>query len=405
MIKSSVLSNGVKCYTLEKRGFKGKEAMVVFKYGSCNNKFRYNNKIIQQPYGIAHFLEHKLFDEKDINVFEEFSKYGGISNAYTNFSSTAYYFNCSDNFYENLKILLKMVGNLYITDESINKEKDIIAQEINMYEDDPYWQIYFNTLKCCYKNNSVRESVAGSVESIENITKEELYKAYESFYTYDNCCVIAVGDIDAEKVLNIVDKDLKLNNSSNVEILKQYENGVYTKNIATNMPVYRSIYNIGFKENTLIDSIAKRISLNNIILKMLTSRSSRLWYRLYTKGIADNSFSGEYVAGEDYGCTIIKGEGSKYNEIYDALNDEINNILTSGVNNDTVKRLAKSLKGQMEMEFDNIANLTSLIADCFSKNTEVLDIYENYDKINNDDIVFALKNNYSDSVVSVVESM
>ncbi len=404
MIKCRILNNGVKCYVVEKKNFVEKEAMIVFDYGSCDTHFKLDDKIIRQPSGIAHFLEHKMFEEKNRNIFDEFTKYGGISNAYTNAASTAYYFTCSDNFYKNLSTLISMVGDLYVTDENIEKEKGIINQEINMYEDDPYWQIYFNTLKCCYKNNSVRDSVAGSVESVSEITKDMLYKSYESFYTYNNCQVIVTGDVDFEQVCSQVEKELNLNPNCNVEKKKVYENGIYTKHKSVKMAVDKTIFNFGYKENNIIDDLAMRISLNNVILKLLTGKSSRLWYKLYTTGLADYSFGYDYVGGADYGCAIIKGESDRYKEVLAEVNEEIDNIVSYGVSDELILRITKSIQGKMLMDFDNISALTALIADCSSKNIEVLDIYENYGKINCNDIVYALKNNYSDYAISIVES-
>ncbi len=403
MIKCRVLNNGVKCYVVEKKGFAEKEAMILFDYGSCDTVFKADDKNVRQPSGIAHFLEHKMFEEKDRNIFDEFTKYGGVSNAYTNASSTAYYFTCTDNFKENFSILLSMVGDLYITDESIEKEKGIIGQEINMYEDDPYWQIYFNTLKCCYKNNSIRESVPGSVESISEINRDMLYTSYNSFYTYDNCQVVVVGDVDFERVCQQVEKELSLNNNSNIDKKRVYENGIYTKRKSVKMSVDKAIYNFGFKENNIIDDLAMRISLNNIVLNLITGRSSRLWYKLYAKGLIDDSFGYDYVCGADYGCAIIKGEGNHYEEILAYINEEIDNVISYGVNEDIIARLSKSIKGKMLMDFDNIPAITSFIADCSSKKIEVLDIYENYGKINSNDIIYALKNNYSDFAVSIIE--
>lgn len=404
MIKCRTLNNGVKCYVIEKKNFVEKEAMIVFDYGSCDTHFKVDDKTIRQPLGIAHFLEHKMFEDKNINIFDEFTKYGGISNAYTNASSTAYYFTCSENFSKNFSILLSMVGSLYVTDENIEKEKGIINQEINMYEDDPYWQIYFNTLKCCYKNNSVRYSVAGSIESVGEITRDMLYKSYESFYTYGNCQLVVVGDVDFEKVCAQAERELRLNRDCSVEKKRIYENGIYTKNKNVKMPIDKTIFNFGFKENNIIDDLAMRISLNNIILKLLTGRSSRLWYKLYKTGLADFSFGYDYVGGADYGCAIIKGEGNRYKEILSEINEEINNIISYGVSEELISRTAKSIQGKMLMDLDNISAITSLIADCCSKNIEVLDIYENYGKINSNDIVYALKNNYSEFAVSIVEA-
>ena len=169
---SKKLNNNAMCYILPKKGYNEKEVMIAFKYGSKNTDFLVDGININQPYGIAHFLEHKVFEDRDINIFDNFSKLGLSANAYTNFDTTAYYFSGCENIDKGFDLLMKMVSSLYVTDENIEKEKGIITQEINMYKDDPYWQIYFNTLKAMYSKNSIRESIAGDVEDIEKITKD-----------------------------------------------------------------------------------------------------------------------------------------------------------------------------------------------------------------------------------------
>ncbi|MGN1318997.1 MAG: EF-P 5-aminopentanol modification-associated protein YfmH [Lachnospirales bacterium] len=405
MIEVYKLSKGANFYFVNKPGFVGKQAMVAFNYGSCDTNFKFNDKNIRQPKGIAHFLEHKMFEDKNINVFDEFSKYGAVSNAYTNFSTTAYYFNCNDNFSQNLSILLQMISDLYVNDENVNKEKGIISQEINMYEDDPYWQIYFNTLKCCYRQNSVRESVAGSIESIKEITPDMLYKSYDAFYTCDNCSIIVIGDLDLQSVGEQLERELKLKPTSNLEKTKHYENGIYTKKLSKQMAVDKTIYNIGFKENNIDENLAYRLCINNIILRLLTDRTSSLWYKLYKDGLADYDFGYDYVSGLDYGCAIIKGESNDYEKIYAEIREEIDRFISFGVSKSLINRLVSSIKSRMIMDFDNISSLSSLIADCASKNIELLDIYENYGKIDSTDIVNALKNNYTDYVISVIEPM
>lgn len=186
------LENGVKCYIVPKKGYAEKKAMIAFNYGSCNTEFIYNGKTIKQTKGIAHFLEHKMFDGS-ADIFSEFEKLGASANAFTNFTTTAYHFNCTENFEKAFELLMKMVSSLDTTEESVEREKKIIGQEIKMYNDDIGWQVYFNGLKCAYSDNNVRYSVAGTLESIEDISCEDLYTAYKAFYTADNCCIIVLA--------------------------------------------------------------------------------------------------------------------------------------------------------------------------------------------------------------------
>lgn len=401
MIKSVLLDNGIKCCFAEKKNYNEKQAMFVFNYGSCDTQFKFENKNIKQPIGTAHFLEHKMFEMKDKNIFDYYLKYGGSANAYTNANSTVYYFSCVDNFMENMDTLIEMVGELHITDESVDKEKNIIAQEINMYEDDPYWRIYFNTLKCCYSENMVKEAIAGTVESIDEITAQTLKDSYDAFYTCDNCKLVVVGNVDVDSVCKKVEK-INLSKKSYVKKKNHYENGIFKKYISEQMDVDRAIYNIGFKENNIINDMPLRICSNNIALKILTDRSSSLWYSLYRDGSADYGFGYDYVYGQDYGCSIIKGENSNYEKIYSAIRAEIDRYLNYGISEDLVKRIAKSSKERLVMDIENVSYLASFMADCCSKNIEVLDILKKYDTIESKDILFALKNNFVEYAVSTI---
>ena len=390
-IISKRLNNGAMCYVLPKKGYNEKEVMIAFNYGSENTDFCTENVNISQPYGIAHFLEHKMFEDKDINIFDNFSKLGLSANAYTNFDTTAYYFSGCDNIDKGFDLLMKMVSELYVTDENIKKEKGIITQEINMYKDDPYWQIYFNVLKAMYSKNSIRESIAGDVEDIEKITVDMLEKSYQSFYTYENCVIIGCGDFDSEKFFEQAEK-LKLRQGNTVK--NKVKDSIYKKEYTVNMTVNKPIYHIGFRDS-LKSTTADRICITNIIMNLLFSPSSMLYNNLYNNRLIDNSFSFEVLEGIDYGAAIIKGEGGNYNRIIDEILSEIKNYIAYGIAKDNIERIKGKLKTQMLFNSENISSLVSLAADCYSKNTEILDIYNNYDKIDIENIINTLKEQYT----------
>lgn len=400
-IISKRLENKAMCYILPKKGYKEKEVMIAFKYGSKNTDFLVNDININQPYGIAHFLEHKMFEDKDLNIFDNFSKLGLSANAYTNFDTTAYYFSGCDNIEKGFDLLMKMVSELYVTDDNIQKEKGIITQEINMYKDDPYWQIYFNTIKAMYSKNTIRESIAGDVSDIDKITKADLEKSYESFYTYENCVIIGCGDFDNNKFFEQAEK-LKLRNTKTQTV---YVNDTISKKEYTvNMAVNKTIYHIGFR-NDLKRNITDRITISNIIMNLLFAPSSFLYEQLYNKGLIDSSFGFEVLQGTDYASTIIKGESDEYKYIADEILKEINSYVINSINEKDIERIKNKIKTQMLFNSENISSIVSFAADCFSKNTEILDIYNNYDKINKDDIINTLKEQYTENnmVIAVVK--
>lgn len=397
---SKNLDNKAMCCLIPKKGYNEKEVMIAFNYGSANIDFKVGDEEISQPYGIAHFLEHKMFEDKNINIFDSFARLGLSANAYTNFNTTAYYFSGCDNFEKGFDILMKMVSDLYLTEENMQKEKGIITQEINMYKDDPYWQVYFNVLKAMYSKNPIRESIAGDVCDIENITKEMLEKSYESFYSYENCIIIGCGDIDSKSFFEQAEH-LKLNNTHAEK--KSINDNIYKKEYAVNMPVSKPIYHMGFRDslkNTTLD----RLCISNIIMELLFSKSSELYEKLYNSGLADDSFNFEVLHGIDYGCTIIKGEGHSYNKILEETISQIKNYINYGIPKDTLERIIQKLKTQMLFNSENISSLVSFAADCFSKNIEILDIYNNYDKIDIEKIINTMKEQYTydNAVLSLI---
>ncbi len=389
---SKKLNNGAMCYVLPKKGYNEKEVMIAFNYGSKNTDFVAENVNVSQPYGIAHFLEHKMFEDKDINIFDNFSKLGLSANAYTNFDTTAYYFSGCENIGKGFDLLMRMVSELYVTDENIKKEKGIITQEINMYKDDPYWQIYFNVLKAMYSKNPIRESIAGDVEDIEKITVNMLEKSYKSFYTYENCVIIGCGDFDSESFFEQAER-LKLRNCNTIK--QKVKDTINQKEYTINMTVNKPIYHIGFRDN-MKNGISDRICITNIIMNLLFSPSSMLYNKLYDNRLIDNSFSFEVLQGIDYGGAIIKGEDENYNRIIDETLSEIKNYTAYGIAKDSLERIKGKLKTQMLFNSENISSLVSLVADCYSKNIEILDIYNNYDKIDVEDIINTLKEQYTD---------
>ena len=205
-------SSGLKAFVIPKKGYQKKYATFATNYGSIVNRFIIpgQSEEIRVPDGIAHFLEHKLFEQEDGSVIDKFSALGSNPNAYTSFNQTVYLFSCTDKFHENFELLLNYVQNPYLTDENVEKEKGIIGQEIRMYRDNPEWRVYFNLLAALYKNHPVKIDIAGTIESIADINKENLYLCYNTFYHPSNMVIIVVGDVDPDKVFENIETAIKV---------------------------------------------------------------------------------------------------------------------------------------------------------------------------------------------------
>ena len=211
------LDNGLPVCIVPKKGFSRKYALFATRYGGMDMRFRLNGQWLDTPAGIAHYLEHKMFDTEDGNALQELAMNGAEPNAFTSNAITCYYFDSTEKFYENLEILLSFVSVPYFTDESVEKEQGIIGQEIGMIEDNPEWQVYKQLMQSLYHTSPARTPVAGSVESIREITAQTLYDCHRAFYTPANMCLVVVGDVEPQQVLDIARRVLPKDSGELIE--------------------------------------------------------------------------------------------------------------------------------------------------------------------------------------------
>ncbi len=311
---------GLKVYMVSKPGFSKFSASFSTHFGSIDNTFVPINETeeVTVPDGVAHFLEHKVFEQEDGEVvFETFGKLGASANAYTSFDLTNYYFWSTDNYEENLKTLIKFVQAPYFTDENVEKEQGIIGQEIKMYEDNPNWRCYFNLLQGLYSNHSVRQDIAGTVESISEINKEILYKCYNTFYHPSNMVMCVVGDFEPEKIAKIIDETLKPLAPAK-EIPRQYKKepvGANKHKVIQNLPVSSPIFCVGFKDNNVGNDVIKRRAAVTIALVMLYGKSSVTDNYLYDNKLINSHLGYDYTAETSgYGFVEVSGEAENPEE-------------------------------------------------------------------------------------------
>ncbi|MBQ8724549.1 MAG: insulinase family protein, partial [Oscillospiraceae bacterium] len=242
--------SGLTIYVCEMEGFSTTEALFAAKYGSVNTKFKTVNDedYCTVPEGIAHFLEHKLFENEDCDVFSLYAKTGANANAFTSFDKTAYLFSCSENYKESLEILLSFVQNPYFTKESVEKELGIIGQEIRMTNDNPGWRVFFNMLRGLYHEHPVKIDIAGTEESICRITPELLYRCYNTFYNLHNMVLSVAGNCKASEILEIADRLLKPCENLKLEtVFPEEPLSIVTPEITDYAPVGAPIFHFGIK--------------------------------------------------------------------------------------------------------------------------------------------------------------
>lgn len=397
--------NGTILAFIPKKNFIQKQAMICFKYGSMDNNLIINKENIVLPPGIAHFLEHKMFEKKEYNVFDKFNKLGGNVNAYTNFLSTAYYFNCVNNFYENFNELLKLVSYPYFTNENVEKEKGIIEQEIKMYDDDPYWRVFFNLMCIMYdKDNPITNDIAGSVEDITKINEDMLYQCYNNFYTKDNCIIICCGDIDDKKnVEDSILKNLTINDKKTGNI-KQFKenNGNKSNYVEKKMGINQKVFNIGFKNLQKDVTIFDKIIYNKIILDIIFGKSSLFYEKLYNKGIIDDTFGFDFNNFNENTSYIFSGISNKSKEIIKYINEEIDLFKNKNILEKDFERIKNKHIGSFIRKFNVVDNIVSMEADYFSNNFNIKSYYNSLQSANLEDIQNYLKYFENDAYLSII---
>lgn len=322
-----VHESGVQVYVVPKKGYQKCHAMFATRYGSLESEFMKGDEKVRIPDGTAHFLEHKLFEEPDGNVFDKFSVLGASANAFTNFTATAYHFSATSNFYESLATLIKFVQNPYFTKESIDKEQGIIGQEIKMYDDDPNWRVYFNVLGCLYNDCYVKYDIAGTVESISEIDKDILYDIYSVFYHPSNMVLYIVGDVDLEKVNAVVCGSLKQTKPLGEPIKRLYPTEaeqIAQDYVCQKLDVAIPLFTLAFKDTDIAlrgDALLKKEIEMKILLELLFSKSSAIYKTLYEKGLINDSFGADYECHEEYAFACLIGESKDPHAVRDIVWD------------------------------------------------------------------------------------
>jgi len=380
--------SGLKAFVIPKKGYSKIHATFATHYGSINNEFIVpgEDKATSVPDGIAHFLEHKLFEQKDGSVMDKFSELGSSPNAYTSFNQTVYLFTCTDRFDDNFRLLLDYVQNPYITEESVEKEKGIIGQEIRMYDDNANWRVFFNLLKALYRNNPVRIDIAGTIESISAINRDILYKCYNTFYHPSNMVILVVGDVDPESVFVQVEDGLRQAQSKPdiKRIFPEEPDGVNKNAVEQKLAVSIPIFQMGYKDKKLnttgIDSLRREVGIK-LLLELIMGKSSELYNRLYNEGLINPTFESDYTLEENYAFSMFGGESPNPDKVRDIIADAISLLKRDGLDKNSYERIRKAMYGRFTKQFNSIERIAHQFISVYFKNVNIFDYIEVYDKI------------------------
>lgn len=411
------LENGLTIKVIPKKGALKKYMIWGTRYGSIDSEFVVpgEKEKTQVPMGVAHFLEHKMFEQENgTNSLDVLTALGVNANAYTTNDHTAYLFECTENFYEAMDELMDYVQHPYFTDENVEKEKGIIGQEIAMYDDYPDWRVYYNSLDAMYQNNPVKLDTAGTVESISKIDKEVLYRCHQTFYHPSNMVLVLCGDFEPEKMVEEVKKRLITNKKAGeiTRIYPEEPEEIAKERVEQILEVSQPLYTIGIKdkpENNLVDGkntmIKKQIAIE-ILLNLIIGRSSSLYQELYQEGILYEQPSLEYEFSKNYAHVLITGQSSNPEEIYQKFKKEVSKLKEQGIEEKDFLRMRKMIYGGYIREYNDVGDIARMFLADSMKGINSFDYLEEIEGINVEYLKQVLEDVFKEDkmVISIVKN-
>ncbi|TFE24368.1 EF-P 5-aminopentanol modification-associated protein YfmH [Cohnella luojiensis] len=406
------LDNGLEVFILPKPGFTKTYATFTTRFGSIDNHFTPpGGETIRVPDGIAHFLEHKMFEEPDGDIFSKFASQGASANAYTSFDRTVYLFTATDEIEANLDTLLHFVQNPYFTDENVEKEKGIIVQEIDMYRDNPDWRVYFGLIEAMYQTHPVHIDIAGTAESVRSITKEMLYDCYNTFYHPSNMTFFVVGGVDPQETM----ERIKRNQANKTfppsgEIKRLFENEpekVKDEKRELQLPVSLPKCLFGFKEDPdeHKDDVRKELA-SKIMLEALLGSSSALYQQLYDDNLISDGFGQEYNTGPGYAFSIIGGETRDPDELVTQVSEALYEAAKNGISSDIFERTRRKKIGAFLRMMNSPESIASEFTRYRHKGGDLFTLVEVYESLTLEEINERVKEhaNPDRRAISIVRS-
>lgn len=408
------MPGGLQVFILPKAGFKKTYATFTTRYGSVDNHFQVEGREeIRVPDGIAHFLEHKMFEEPTRDIFSNFANKGASANAFTSFDRTTYLFTATEHIEDNLTTLIDFVQHPYFTDENVEKEKGIIGQEIQMYRDNPDWRSYYGLIEAMYSKHPIRIDIAGTVESISKITKGTLYECYNTFYHPSNMILFVVGGINPESIMELIRSNQAAKTFEPQGMIRRYfEQEPYEiqeKKRVIVLPVSLPKCLFGIKE--MAPGVKGRELLvqeltTKLVLDYLFSSSSDLYQQLYDEGLISDSFGYEYNSTAEYAFSMVGGDTRDPGKLLDRIKEEVNKVIEKGLNEKIFERTRKKKIGN----FLRMLNSPEAIANEFTKyrmkQIDLFDFLEVYKQISLQQATQRLREhfNWDQMAISIVRS-
>ena len=402
------LSNGLEIMVVPRSNFAKNYAVFATRYGGMDMRFSVDGEWKDTPAGIAHYLEHKMFDTEEGNALQRLAQNGAEPNAFTGNGITAYYFDSTDHFLENLEILLSFVSVPYFTEESVEKERGIIAQEIRMIEDNPDWQVYMELMQGLYENAPVRVPVAGTVESIGEITAQTLYDCHRAFYAPGNMVLCVVGDVEPEEIVSLAEKILPKGKAPEIQRDYGEEEGLiaHCKLKEKEMDVSMPNFLVGYKCKPSPDKkpALRDTLIGDIACDVLLSESTPLYERLYNEGLINSSFGGGFEAFPGSAFFYAGGESNDPAAVQRAITQEAKRLAEEGVDEVFFQQIRKAEFGATLRSLNSFENVAVTLAENYFHGVDAFSFPEVFDTITKEDIEAFFRENIVEehSALSVI---
>ena len=380
-----VLENGLNVFVFPKPEYQKGYAFFATNYGGMNMRFKLDGQWQDTPAGVAHYLEHKMFDTKEGNALQELAANGASPNAFTSNAITGYYFESTEKFEENLRILLSFVSIPYFTQESVDKEQGIIGQEIGMIEDNPDWRVFTNLLGAIYQNHPIRVSVAGSVESISHITAQTLYDCHKAFYDPANMVLCVAGNVDPAHICQAARELLPREAGPIAEkYLGEPElPQVCQPLVEQQMEVSTPIFQLGYKGDAPErgQSGQRQELVGDLAMEALLGNSSPLYARLYDRGLVNKNFAYGYESYPGCAFLVAGGESRDPQAVREAVAQEARRLAEEGIDEQLWQRIKKGSYGSQVRSLNSFEILCINQAQSFFAGTDFLHFAELYASI------------------------
>lgn len=393
-VYQETLDNGLKVFLLSKPEMAKTFGIFTTNYGSIDQTFTPIGKdeSVTVPEGIAHFLEHKLFEKEDRDVFQDFTRLGASANAFTSFTKTAYLFTATSQIDKNVKTLLDFVQDPYFSEESVEKEKGIIAQEIRMYDDQPDWRSFFGTIQSLYHNHPVKVDIAGTVDSIQDITKDDLYTCYETFYHPSNMVLFVAGNIEPESMMKLIrDNQAGKEFPDAPEINRSYPDEpkkAYKKEHSITMPVTTAKAMVGVKENVeglTGEELVRGELLSGMILDYYFSRSGVYYEELYKNDLIDDSFQFETELDRQFGFTILGGDSRKPDQMAARIKEMLHELKEQRISEEDFTRMKRKKIGQFMRAMNSLEFIANQFTHYHTLGTDLFEVLPVIESLTADD--------------------